>query len=311
MNIANHIQDLLYRYECVILPGFGAFLSQRQSAFIEEGSGSFHPPRKVLSFNSQLSKNDGLLANFIAETEKTTYSQANQQIAEFVENLEQSLREEDMVNLEHIGIFSYSKEEKIQFQPLEKSNFLTDSFGLESIGLTRIQREVYKEQAETMEAKVPVNFTPERRRTPAFLKYAAVGLITLGLGGYAGLNMYSNEITRHNIAEQQEAENQLQQQIQQATFVIDNPLPAITFHIEKQSGNFHLVAGAFRIEENAWKKVKDLRQDGHKARLIGTNKYGLHQVVYSSLSTRKEALKRLRKIKQENPAAWLLVQELK
>ena len=79
------------------------------------------------------------------------------------------------------------------------------------------------------------------------------------------MNIYSSQVSKHNIAEQQEAESQLQEQIQQATFIIDNPLPAVTFEVEKQSGNYHIVAGAFRVEENAQKKVDELKADGHKA----------------------------------------------
>ncbi|WP_372918369.1 SPOR domain-containing protein [Salegentibacter sp.] len=310
MNITNHIQDLLYRYECVILPGFGAFLSQRQPAYIKEDTGAFYPPKKVVSFNGQLVKSDGLLANYITEAENISYPAAVNRIAVFVDQLENSLESDGSVELENIGSFSYSNEGNLQFEPLEKLNFLSDSFGLDSFNSAKVNREVYKEQVEELEEKAPINFTPERRKTPAFLKYAAVAVIALGLGGFAGLNIYSDQVTKHNLAEQQEAQDQLQQQIQQATFVIDNPLPAITFNIEKQSGNYHIVAGAFRVEENAVKKVDELRNEGFKARLIDVNKFGLHQVVYESLQTRREALKLLREVKRNNEGAWLLIKEL-
>ena len=35
MQITTYINDLLYRYECVIIPGFGALLTQYQSAKID------------------------------------------------------------------------------------------------------------------------------------------------------------------------------------------------------------------------------------------------------------------------------------
>ena len=54
MQIDSYISDLLYRYECVILPDFGAFLTQYQSAQIQENTLAFNPPKKKLSFNSQL-----------------------------------------------------------------------------------------------------------------------------------------------------------------------------------------------------------------------------------------------------------------
>ena len=309
MNISSHIQDLLYRYECVVLPGFGAFLSQKQSAYIDENSQEFFPPNKVISFNRQLIKNDGLLANYIAEVEAVKYHTANNMIQEFVYDLENSLQNDAKAELANIGKFYLDAEDKLQFEPVSEINFLIQSFGLASYQATPVQREVYKKQVEELEEKTPLLFTPERRKS-SFLKYAAIGIIALGISGFAGLNIYSSQVSKHNIAEQQEAENQLQQQIQQATFVIDNPLPAVTFEVEKQSGNYHIVAGAFRVEENAHKKVDELRADGFKARYIGANKYGLHQVVYSSHQSRRDAINKLYEVKRTNEAAWLLVQEL-
>ncbi|MCH4822531.1 SPOR domain-containing protein [Gramella lutea] len=309
MNISSHIQDLLYRYECVVLPGFGAFLSQKQSAFIDENSKEFFPPNKIISFNRQLIKNDGLLANYIAEVESVKYNVANNMIQEFVFDLENSLQNDAKAELANIGKFYLDNEDKLQFEPFSEINFLTQSFGLGSYQAIPVQREVYKKQVEELEETTPLLFTPEKRRS-SLLKYAAIGLIALGISSFAGLNIYSSQVSKHNIAEQQEAENQLQEQIQQATFVIDNPLPAVTLEIEKQSGNYHIVAGAFRVEENAQKKVDELKVEGHKARLIGANKYGLHQVVYSSHQTRREAINKLYEVKRSNEAAWLLVQEL-
>ncbi|WP_298526872.1 SPOR domain-containing protein [uncultured Christiangramia sp.] len=309
MNISNYIQDLLYRYECVVLPGFGAFLAQKQSAFIDENSNEFFPPKKVISFNRQLIKNDGLLANYIAEIENVKYQTANNMIQEYVYDLESSLQNASKTRLENIGELYLDSEDKLQFEPVTNVNFLTQSFGLDTYKALPVNREVYKKQVSELEEKAPITFTPESKRSSIW-KYAAIGLIALGISSFAGLNIYSSQVTKHNIAEQQEAETQLQEQIQQATFVIDNPLPAVTFEVEKQSGNYHVVAGAFRVEENAQTKVDELKAEGFKARLLGANKYGLHQVVYSSHQTRREAINKLYAVKKTNDAAWLLVQEL-
>ena len=69
MKIENYISQLLYRYQCVTIPNFGAFLTEIQSAKINEETNSFYPPTKLVSFNSYLKNNDGLLANQIAQTE--------------------------------------------------------------------------------------------------------------------------------------------------------------------------------------------------------------------------------------------------
>src|SRR5690606_7656533 len=88
MAIATYISDLLYRYECVIVPGFGAFITQYHSAQINAETHELFPPQKTLSFNGQLLKNDGLLANHIAEVEKIPYGAALEKIEVFVQELQ-------------------------------------------------------------------------------------------------------------------------------------------------------------------------------------------------------------------------------
>ena len=67
-----------------------------------------------------------------------------------------------------------------------------------------------------------------------------------------------------------------------------------------------VIAGAFRIQENAEKKVLQLKEKGYDASYLGVNQYGLHMVAYGSFDDAKEALNYLRKIKQsESPEAWL------
>jgi nucleoid DNA-binding protein len=309
MAVANYIHDLLYRYECVILPGFGAFITQQHSAGIDPATQEFFPPKKTVSFNRQLVKNDGLLANYIMEADKVTYDVAVEKIHQFVHDLQVVLEKNGAVNFDGVGSFTLTEGEKLQFEPASQSNFLKEAFGLDSFKGNAVFREVYKQQVEEIEEKAPIAFTPERR-AGRWLKYAAVGLLAFGLSGAAGLNIYSDQVNEHNIAEQQKAVSQLENQIQQATFVIDNPLPAVTLKVSKQTGNYHLVAGAFREAENAAKAVEELKADGFKARQIGKNRFGLHQVLYSSHETRREAINELYRVKKINPGAWLLVQEL-
>ena len=309
MAVANYIHDLLYRYECVILPGFGAFITQQHSAGIHPSTQEFYPPKKTVSFNRQLVKNDGLLANYIMEAEKVSYDAAIDQITQYVHDLELVLEKNRTVNFENVGSFILNEGEKIQFEPAAQTNFLKEAFGLSSFKRNTVSREVYKKQAQDFEEKAPVAFTPERR-TGRWLKYAAVGLVALGLSGAAGLNIYTDQVNEHNIAEQQKAVSKLENQIQQATFVIDNPLPAVTLNVSKQTGNYHIVAGAFREAENATQAVEELKAQGFKARQIGENRFGLHQVLSSSHESRREAINELYRVKRTNPGAWLLVQEL-
>ena len=77
MKIEQYISQLLYRYQCVTVPGFGAFLTEFQSAQLDNNSDSFYPPKKLISFNPFIKNNDGLLANHLAQIEKINYETAS------------------------------------------------------------------------------------------------------------------------------------------------------------------------------------------------------------------------------------------
>ena len=311
MRLETYISDLLYRYECVIIPDFGAFLTQRESAKVHDSTSAFYPPKKVLSFNEQIQKNDGLLVSYIADAEKIPFEIALKKIEKRIKSLKSYLIQGETLTFENIGDIFLNKEGKIQFEPSYHLNYLTDSFGLSQFVSPEVTREVYKEEVEELEKSVPLIFTPEKRKTRPYLRYAAIALVALTVGSLGMSKYYVNQIEEHNQIAQEEANKQLENKIQEATFIIDNPLPAITLNVEKQSGRYHIVAGAFRIESNSVKKVNQLKKLGYNARVIGVNRYGLHEVVYQSFEDRIEALKALRKIRyNHNRAAWLLVKEL-
>ena len=311
MQLEAYISDLLYRYECVIIPDFGAFLTQTTSAQINESTNSFYPPKKVLSFNEQLKHNDGLLANYIADVEKIPYEDAVKKISKKTRSLKSYLLQGETLSFNNIGDVSLNKEGNLTFEPSYHLNYLTEAFGLTQFVSPNITREVYKDEVETIEKVIPLTITPEKRKTRPYLKYAAVAVIALTMGGFMASNYYVGQIEQHNQLAQEEANTQLDNKIQEATFIIDNPLPAITLNVAKQSGNYHIVAGAFRVEENSTKKLEQLQTLGYSARKIGKNRYGLHQVVYSSFETRIEARRALYKIRRENNKnAWLLFQKL-
>jgi len=308
MQLITYIKDLLYRYECVIVPGFGAFLTQYQSAYVERDTQTFFPPRKTISFNRQLQTNDGLLANYVASVEQCSYELALQKIRNFTGSMSLQLSEGETVTLENLGSFQLNAEKSVQFEPLATENFNAASFGLGSVHSSEIERNPAQSEQPRRVANVR---DAKQRQTPNYLKYAAIGLLAIGLAGYGGMKLYEGEVQKYNFAERQKASTLVENKIQEATFTLGNPLPALNVTLPKNKGTYHIIAGAFRMQENAQAKKDALVEKGFAAKLIGANRYGLHQVIYSSHENRLEALQTLRRIKQfENPDAWLLVKKL-
>ena len=309
MSLDKYISDLLYRYDCVIVPEFGAFLTQRKSAQIY--TPVFHAPTKAISFNEQVQHNDGLLVNHIAKNKQLTYEDALVYVQSAVQELKARIANGAVVALEQIGELKLTTDLKLSFSPSGSVNYLTDSFGLTSFVTQEITREVLNEQVHTLEEQIPeLTVSSEKRKTRSYLKYAAAFLVLFG-----GAGLVADTINKNNIAENDTlVEMQAQEAvIQEASFQIGT-MPAITFELpsaDTPSGRYHIVAGAFRFEENAEKKMAQLKAANYKPSRIGTNKYGLHQVVYLSTDDAQEALKALKKIRaNDNESAWLLVKDL-
>jgi hypothetical protein len=315
MRLDTYISDLLYRYECVTVPNFGAFLTQRKGAQVHHTTNAFYPPSKVVSFNAQLSSNDGLLVKYIADVTGEDYENTLQKVLATVAEWKQTLQNTAIVSLENIGDLSLNVEGNIQFEPSYHLNYLTASFGLSSFVSSEISRVIAKPEEVTPVITqeeipvIPLVVTEERSRFRFPWKYAAAAVVIFSVVGVFGLREYQSQ---QQIVEQSKAQESINAYIQQATFFNSNPveLPSITLQVAKEVKNYHVVAGAFRIEENAHTKVAQLQANGFEAELLGQNKYGLHQVSYASFASRNEATNALIKIKKtEAPEAWLLVTE--
>ena len=311
MNIESYIAQLLYRYQCVTVPGFGAFLTEIQSAQLIESSNSFFPPKKMISFNAYLKNNDGLLANHIAQAEKTSYEYAISAIQYEVFNWKKALQENGLFSIKNVGNFSLNADKNLIFTPYDQTNYLTNSFGLSAFVSPMVKRELFEQKIEALEENEVIIFTPERRRTSVYLKYAAIFILGLGVTGAFVYPIYQQQIANETIIVEQSVQKQVQNKIQEATFFIKNPIPAVTLTVKEEKMSYHIMAGAFREERNAQKAFEKLSNQGYKARRIPQNKYGLYPVLYGSYATFPEAEKAKQEIqKTVNPDAWILIESL-
>jgi hypothetical protein len=313
MQIEKHISDLLYRYQCVTVPGFGAFLTETVSAHVTGSASSFFPPKKVVSFNANVKNNDGLLANHVALQEKMSYELAVIKIGDVVNEWTYLLQNRNRVVLKNIGEISVNNEMNWVFEPANTVNYLTDSFGLTPFVSPEITRVILKQEVEALEEKAPIIFTPERKRDYSYLKYAAVFVVMLGAGGFGYKTYYDQQITNQTLLVEKNVQEKVQQQIQQATFLISNPVEAVELSVAapvEEKMPYHLVAGAYRSEENANKAIAELNAAGfEKAKMLPINKHNLYPVVYASFKTLEEAQTNRKNIqKTHNAEAWLMIE---
>jgi hypothetical protein len=188
---------------------------------------------------------------------------------------------------------------------------MTAAFGLSQFVSPEVKRDLPLKVVGAKGKETTLILASRKSRTNALIKYAAVAVILLGLGGFMASNAYMQYIEKENIAAQEKVRVALDNQIQEATFLVNTPLPAITIDIEKPSGNYHIVAGAFRVKANSERKLRQLKRLGFNARLIGQNRFGLHQVVFESYPERRAAERALYNIRRtQDPTAWLLIKSV-
>ena len=290
MKIGNHIFNLLKEHDCVIIPDFGAFILRNVSAKISKDQTKIYPPNKEISLNVNLKKNDGLLINTIASIENISFIKAEKKVSSWVERNLKKLKNNSFIEIKNIGSITL-KDEKYIFEPNQNSIFLKSSFGLSIIDSSKI----IKQKANS---------------NKSYLKYAAILVVAFSLIGIF-TNNYFNDIKEYNLDSYAKANIEIEKKIQKATFKINKALPIVKLPIKKQYGNFHIIAGSFRQEENSLKLINQLKSKGYaEARKVGINKFGLFQIAYNSYDTVDQAriaLSEIRKIEDVN--AWLLIKK--
>lgn len=329
MKIEKYISGLLYRYQCVSIPGFGAFLSEWQSAQIAEGHNSFVPPRKVISFNSNIKTNDGLLANHIALQEKISYESALAKIQTQVVFWLEKMQNKEILTLENIGEIFSNSENNFVFKPNTSINYLMDSFGLSGFNSPEIIRENQTQntfetvsipqqvveneilEEDVIEDETPVIPLVQHKQNSNWLKYAAAIAVFSTAGTYGYKMYYDYTIDQKTILVEKTVQDKVNQKLQEATFILPNPMAAVDLTLEekaKPNAKYHVVAGAYRSERNANKALKQLLSQGFDAHILTKNKYGLIPVAFGSYSNLNEAQVLKLQIKAKDSIdAWLLI----
>ncbi len=124
-----HIEYLLTRHDCVIVPGFGAFIATESEAQFDAENGIIRPRKREISFNSSVVTDDGLLSHSIARREHLSYEEAHRFMTALISKMSNDLRNEGEVSLGMVGRLVMDAEGFINFVPRRSyvnSDILTD-----------------------------------------------------------------------------------------------------------------------------------------------------------------------------------------
>ncbi|MDE5635675.1 MAG: hypothetical protein K2I52_05150 [Muribaculaceae bacterium] len=172
--IVSHIEYLLDRHECVIIPGLGAFISRYEPARIDISKGIITAPGRTITFNSGLTHDDSLLASSYARAASMPYTVASSTLGEDVAMLKCVLDSNGEVCIGAIGTLYTDNEKTLTFIP---SNSTYVNQGLREIKAT------IENQTETV-SDIVVTDAPRRYNSTIHrvMRYAAMLVILLGTG---------------------------------------------------------------------------------------------------------------------------------
>ena len=313
MQVSLYVQELLYEHECVTIPHFGAFLTRSFNAKVTSG-GRFSPPWKEVNFNPLLITNDGILAHYLAQKESVSYEQALRHIEKEVSSWKRRLQTQTL-RFPGVGEIRLNSARKIVFIPWEKVNFNLKAFGLKVFNRDPLISKTISNLMENSN-KEDLMFTPDKKKAAykknPLVKYVAIGIIGLTLLSTAYF-FGDRYVTDEKVLAQEKAQQQIEKNIQEATFDL-GPLDAIEVNVTATSQiltpeqiYYSVIAGSFRLIDNAERKVNQLIGEGYPAAIAELNPEGLYRVAYGRYSTKKEAINMLYFIKYTlKEDAWYL-----
>ena len=190
-SLQDYTRKLLYEHDCVVLPELGGFLAYFSHAFYSEQNELYHAPQKRVAFNEALKLDDGLLVHYLTINEQITREEAQKKVRGFVETVKNTIKETGSFTLQGIGTLESNDEGKLQFEPVNETNFYAEGFGLKSLQVSPVKAAVKAEESESAidwtaadrsAEELPFEL-PRRRRSRVALYIGGVLLLGATLAG--------------------------------------------------------------------------------------------------------------------------------
>ena len=135
LSIIEHIEYLITCHDCVVVPGWGAFIANYDDSRYDRQVGIMSRPRRSIGFNANVSHNDGLLAQSLMRREGIGYNSAMKFIADSVTTFRQQLSMDSEVSMGRLGYFRRNEGRFIEFVPFYHANGSDQFYGLGDLDL--------------------------------------------------------------------------------------------------------------------------------------------------------------------------------
>lgn len=138
-SLSRHIEALLIKHNCVVVPKLGGFVAQYTPAYYDEEDERFVPPVRSVSFNAMLAINDGLLIERYIKENNLDYASASRMVNAQVEKLKENIAERGEVELVGIGTLQSNGEYGYSFTPRRDGLMSPALYALENTYITLLE----------------------------------------------------------------------------------------------------------------------------------------------------------------------------
>jgi hypothetical protein len=299
MDITKHLSTLLKFNECVIIPDFGGFISNYIPSRFDPFRNVFMPPTKEIVFNSKINKNDGLLINFLVESEAVGYSQAHAAVSNWVSSAYEKLNKGESIELSNVGTLVFDRYGSFVFNSTGQ-NILAEAYGLEEVSYSKLTRPVYTDTFQPRPAIRAIN------NPKSILRIAAGIALVISLSIVPVKKENSNLLSSNLNPFASLATNLPVQPVEKAIAEpINDEVVASDVRLVKELP-YILVGGSFEVLENAQLYQSELLKEGNHSELFQL-KNGRYRVTVNSYSNKNEALGAMESYRASHPGSQVWV----
>ena len=313
MDIKAYIRELLFGHDCVIVPGFGGFIGNYSAARIDRNTDIFYPPLKKISFNRNLSYNDGLLISKISQSAGVNYGDARRIVEEFAKDLTRRLSRGEIVVFDHIGTFVNNREKNVQFEPERNANYHIDSFGFESFQCLLLKEYDVRKRVTRHIDKDPVRRYTVRKnlwRAAVIIPIVALSILIPLKTDLFKARVESLTLNPLVTAEFENNKKAVDEAINLAPDSGIQVNPSGTTSQEPPPVNavenvrFGIITGSFKSEENALSHIEILKADGYFPEMIEASN-GFFRVIAMNCTDLETAVLKKDSISKKFPGTWI------
>lgn len=323
--LALHIEYLLLRHDCVVVPGFGAFINVYHSALEDSKTHSFQPMTTEIRFNSALKHNDGMLATSYARRERVSYAEGREMVRVAVSDLLDTLALEGEVSIGRIGRIRTDNSGNLSFHPLLTTNRLAAALGYLPVKRNAPVIEAAPAAAtavtetETAEPAVenPVKkFDTDRNYYIPINKmfarmaasFAVVAVLCLSLILPFTRDYHEDQASVVPVKAITTAVTKASQQIQ----AVEQPVPAAEPEVQEAAPlpkTWHLVVGTFRSQNEADNFISSKNDSPYELHTVASKR--MVRVVAISATDKETLLPELNSPEFQSafPQAWIFHQQ--